>query len=111
MGAAVKSPFYPHTPSPVWGGLWEHEVKRPPISEGAAWGMLCCCLALGPREEKFGLVSSLPPAEETDKMLSMRQPFRKAPPFKSYHFPCLFHVVRRGWGSSLHVQDLKNNPI
>lgn len=39
-------------------------------------------------------------------MLSMRQAFRKAP-FKSYHFPCLFRVVWRSQGSSLHTQDLK----
>lgn len=40
-------------------------------------------------------VSSLPPAEETDKMLSIRQAFPR-PPFKSCHFPCLLHVVQRG---------------
>lgn len=43
-------------------------------------------------------------------MLSIRQTFRKAP-FKSYHFPCLFHVVWRGRGSSLHTQGLKNKTI
>lgn len=55
-------------------------------------------------------VSSFPPPEETDKMLSIRQTFRKAP-FKSYHFPCLFHVAWRGQGSSLHTRGLKNKTI
>lgn len=64
--------------------------------------------ALGPVAQP-NVVISFSRGDRQD-VINKTEPFEQ-PPFKSYHFPCLFHVVQRGWGASLHTQDLKNTTI
>lgn len=102
MGRAVNKCFT-RAPSHFFRGLeWLWEQNAHLTQMGLRWG---------PRKEMLGLVSSFPPAARDRQDVINKTTLPKKPPFKSYHFPCLFHVVRKGWGSSLHIQDLKNKPI
>ena len=100
-----------------YGGWGVHHCFTPSVFPGleklseahpSQKGQHCHTVWLWGRERR--LVSSLPPAEETDKMLSRRQTFRKAP-FQKLPLPLLISCGSEGLGLLLHIQDLKNKTV